>query len=106
MVLDDAPDERLARVVRGWGIPHLPRGAHLSEPLYEGGILGAAAVVCAENTDLAPGDCCRTAIYDPEVRVVADLDNPAVAHAVEEVLASVACSTSPRCSRRRSSKPA
>ena len=51
-VLDDDPDERLARVVRSWGIPHLPRGAHLSDPLFEAGIAGASAVVCAESTDL------------------------------------------------------
>jgi Trk K+ transport system NAD-binding subunit len=90
VVLDDEPDERLARVVRGWGIPHLPRGAHLSQPLFDAGILGAAAVVCAESTDLRTLETVLL-IRDlrPEVRVVADLDNPAVAHAVEEVLGSV-----------------
>ncbi len=90
VVLDDEPDERLARIVRGWGIPHLPRGAHLSEPLYDAGILGASAVVCAESTDLRTLETVLL-IRDlrPEVRVVADLDNPAVAHAVEEVLRSV-----------------
>ena len=90
VVLDDDPDDRLARVVRGWGIPHLPRGAHLSEPLFEAGISGAAAVVCAERTDLRTLETVLL-IRDlrPDVRVVADLDNPAVAHAVEEVLGSV-----------------
>ena len=91
VVLDDEPDERLARVVRGWGIPHIPRGSHhLSEPLYEAGISGAAAVVCAERTDLRTLET-MLMIRDlrPEVRIVADLDNPAVAHAVEEVLGSV-----------------
>ncbi len=90
VVLDDEQDERLVRVVRGWGIPHLPRSAHLSDPLYEAGIAGAAAVVCAELTDLRTLETVLL-IRDlrPEVRVVADLDNPAVAHAVEEVLRSV-----------------
>jgi Trk K+ transport system NAD-binding subunit len=90
VVLDDDPDDRLARVVRGWGIPHLPRGAHLSDPLFEAGISGAAAVVCAERTDLRTLETVLQ-IRDlrPDVRVVADLDNPAVAHAVEEVLGSV-----------------
>ncbi len=90
VVLDDEPDGRLARIVRGWGIPHLPRGAHLSEPLFDAGILGASAVVCAESTDLRTLETVLL-IRDlrPEVRVVADLDNPAVAHAVEEVLGSV-----------------
>ncbi len=90
VVLDDEQDERLARVVRGWGIPHLPRSAHLSDPLFAAGILGARAVVCAELTDLRTLETVLL-IRDlrPDVRVVADLDNPAVAHAVEEVLSSV-----------------
>ena len=90
VVLDDEADERLARVVRGWGIPHLPRGAHLTEPLFEAGIMGARAVVCAEGTDLGTLETVLL-IRDirPDVTVVADLDNAAVAHAVEEVLDSV-----------------
>lgn len=90
-VLDDEPDERLAGVVRGWGIPHISRGSHhLSEPLYEAGIAGASAVVCAERTDLRTLETVLL-IRDlrPDVRVVADLDNPAVAHAVEQVLGTV-----------------
>ncbi len=90
VVLDDEQDERLVRVVRGWGIPHLPRSAHLSDPLFAAGILGARAVVCAELSDLRTLETVLL-IRDlrPDVRVVADLDNPAVAHAVEEVLSSV-----------------
>ena len=90
VVLDDAPDERLARVVRGWGIPHLPRGAHLSEPLFDAGIAGASAVVCAEATDLRTLETVLQ-IRDlrPDVRVVAELDNPAVAHAVEQAMGTV-----------------
>jgi Trk K+ transport system NAD-binding subunit len=91
VVLDDEPDERQALVLRGWGIPHIPRGSHhLTDPLYEAGIIGASAVVCAENTDLRTLETVLL-IRDlrPEVRIVADLDNPAVARAVEEVLGSV-----------------
>jgi Trk K+ transport system NAD-binding subunit len=90
VVLSDEPDERLVRIVRGWGIPHLPRGGHLSEPLFDAGISGASAVVCAERTDLRTLETVLQ-IRDlrPEVRVVADLDNPSVAHAVEGVLSSV-----------------
>ncbi len=91
VVLDDTPDDRLARVVRGWGVSHIPRGSHhLADPLYDAGILGAAAVVCAESTDLRTLETVLL-IRDlrPDVRVVADLDNPAVAHAVEGVLGSV-----------------
>ena len=91
VVLDDDPDERLAHVLRGWGIPQILRGSHhLTEPLYDAGIAGAAAAVCAERTDLRTLETVLL-IRDlrPEVRIVADLDNPAVAHAVEEVLGSV-----------------
>ncbi|HEX3911639.1 MAG TPA: NAD-binding protein [Solirubrobacteraceae bacterium] len=90
VVLSDEPDERLIRIVRGWGIPHLPRGGHLSEPLFEAGISGAEAVVCAESTDLRTLETVLQ-IRDlrQDVRVVADLDNPSVAHAVEGVLHSV-----------------
>ena len=90
VVLSDEPDERLIRIVRGWGIPHLPRGGHLSEPLFDAGVSGALAVVCAESTDLRTLETVLQ-IRDlrPDVRVVADLDNPSVAHAVEGVLSSV-----------------
>lgn len=90
VVLDDDADERLRRVVRGWDIPLLPRGAHLTEPLYEAGIAGARAVVCTEASDLRTLETVLL-IRDlrPDIRVVADLDNAAVAHAVEQVLDSV-----------------
>ncbi len=90
VVLSDEADERLVRIVRGWGIPHLPRGGHLSEPLFDAGIAGALAVVCAESTDLRTLETVLQ-IRDlrPDVRVVADLDNPSVAHALEGVLSSV-----------------
>ncbi|HEY4824567.1 MAG TPA: NAD-binding protein, partial [Solirubrobacteraceae bacterium] len=90
VVLSDEPDERLIRIVRGWEIPHLPRGGHLAEPLFDAGIAGALAVVCAESTDLRTLETVLQ-IRDlrPDVRVVADLDNPSVAHALEGVLSSV-----------------
>ncbi len=90
VVLSDEPDERLIRIVRGWDIPHLPRGGHLSQPLFDAGIAGALAVVCAESTDLRTLETVLQ-IRDlrPDVRVVADLDNPSVAHALEGVLSSV-----------------
>jgi Trk K+ transport system NAD-binding subunit len=91
VVLDDEADERLRRTVRGWGIPLLARGAHhLTEPLFEAGIEGARAVVCTESSDLRTLETVLL-IRDlrPDVRVVADLDNPAVAHALEQVMESV-----------------
>ena len=90
VVLDDEADERLARIVRGWGVPHQPRGAHLTEPLFDAGLLGARAVVCAESSDLRTLETVlQVRDLRPDVLVVADLDNAAVAHAVERVLGSV-----------------
>lgn len=90
VVLSDELDERLARVVRGLSVPVLPRGGHRPEPLFDAGIAGAAAVVCAESSDLRTLETVLQ-IRDlrPDVRVVADLDNPSVGHAVEDVLESV-----------------
>ena len=90
VVLQDDADEGMTRVVRGWGIPVLPRGGHLTEPLYEAGIAGAQAVVCTETSDLRTLETLLL-IRDlrPEIPVVADLDNPAVGHAVEHSLGSV-----------------
>jgi Trk K+ transport system NAD-binding subunit len=85
-VLDDGRDERFARIVRGWGIPVLTRGAHLAEPLFEAGIEGAAAVICVESTDLRTLETVLLVReLRPDVQVVAHIDNPGVAHAVEEV---------------------
>jgi Trk K+ transport system NAD-binding subunit len=90
VVLSDETSDRLVRIVRGWGIAQLPRGGHLSEPLFDAGIAGASAVVCAESTDLRTLETVLQ-IRDlrPDVHVVADLDNPSVAHALEGVLQSV-----------------
>jgi Trk K+ transport system NAD-binding subunit len=90
VALDDDQDERPARVVRGWGIPYLHRSAHLTEPLYQAGLAGASAVVCADSAELRTLETVLL-VRDlrPDVRVVADLDNPSVAHAVEEAMESV-----------------
>ncbi len=90
VVLDDDADEYLRRLLRSWEIPLRPRGAHLVEPLYEAGIAGARAVVCTESTDLKTLETVLL-IRDlrPEIPVVADLDNAAVGHAVEQALGSV-----------------
>ena len=86
VVVDDAVDESFGRLARGWGIPTLPRGGHLGEPLLDAGIAGAVAVVVTETSDLRTLETVLL-VHDlrPELRVVAHLDNPAVANAVEEV---------------------
>jgi Trk K+ transport system NAD-binding subunit len=86
VVLADFADERFARVVRGWDVPLIERGTHFVEPFRAAGIAGAAAVVCIESSDLGTLETVLAARdVRPEVRIVANLDNPAVARAVEEV---------------------
>jgi Trk K+ transport system NAD-binding subunit len=86
VVLDDEADERFVPVVHRWGVPLFARGGHLTEPLYDAGIDGAAAVVCIEPNDLRTLETVLL-VRDlrPDVRLIAHLDNPAVARAVEEV---------------------
>lgn len=87
VVLDDETvSERHVRVVREWGIPIVVRGASLSESLRDAGISGAEAVIVIESTDLKTLETVLLA-HDlrPEVRLVAHLDNPAVASAVKEI---------------------
>jgi Trk K+ transport system NAD-binding subunit len=90
VVLSDEADERLVRIVRSWQVPHLPRGGHLAEPLFDAGIAGALAVVVAESTALRTlATVLQIREERPDVRVVADLDNPSVAHALEGALSEV-----------------
>jgi Trk K+ transport system NAD-binding subunit len=85
-VLDERRDGRFSRIVRGWGIPVIVRDAHLAEPFFEAGIEGAAAVICVESSDLRTLETVLLVReLRPDVRVVAHIDNAAVANAVEEV---------------------
>jgi Trk K+ transport system NAD-binding subunit len=85
-VLDERRDGRFARIVKGWGIPVLVRDAHLAEPFFDAGIEGADAVICVEASDLRTLETVLLVReLRPDVRVVAHIDNPAVANAVEEV---------------------
>ncbi len=85
VVLDDSPDPRLVPTIRNWGVPLMQRGES-GEPLIEGGIEGAMAVICAESSDLLT---LETALLvrdmSEDVRVIVHLDNPAVGNAVEDV---------------------
>jgi Trk K+ transport system NAD-binding subunit len=87
VVVDDTVDEAAARLTRGLGIPTVERAGHLGQPLFDAGVGGAAAVVVTERTDLRTLDTVLL-VRDlrPDARVIAQLDNPAVANAVEEVI--------------------
>ena len=91
VVDDEGVSDRLRRTVASWGVPIMTRGASLADSLFAAGVAGAAAVICIESTDLRTLETVLL-VRDlrDDVRLVAQLDNPAVAHAVEEISGAAA----------------
>jgi Trk K+ transport system NAD-binding subunit len=92
VVLDDEHvSERAARSVREWGVPIVARGASLSDSLFAAGVAGAEAVICIESSDLRTLETILL-VRDlrADVRLVAQLDNPAVANATQEISGAAA----------------
>lgn len=86
VVVDDDPDPRLARIVEGWGIPHVHRSATLDDGLADAGLDRAAAVICVEPNELVTLEIAmRVREARPDVRLVVQLANPAVGRALERV---------------------
>ncbi|HEX4831758.1 MAG TPA: NAD-binding protein [Trebonia sp.] len=85
VVVDDDPDRRLAPVLAGWGVPHVPASSRLPETFAAAGLAGAIAVVCVYDQDLRTLEAALLArrLRD-DVRVVAQVANPAVGRAVKE----------------------
>jgi len=83
---DETVSERHLGIVGDWGIPVVARRGSLSDTLFAVGVLGAEAVIVIESTDLKTLETVLL-VHDlrADVRLVAHLDNPAVARAVEEV---------------------
>ncbi len=83
---DETVSERQASIVRDWGIPIVERRGSLSDALFAARVTEAEAVVVIESTDLRTLETVLL-VHDlrAEVRLVAHLDNPAVARAVEEI---------------------
>lgn len=85
VVVDEAADRRLVPTLEAWGVPLLHRGDGISG-LQLAGLAGAQAVICAEASDL---QTLQTALMvrdlREDIKVVVDLDNPAVGRAVEDV---------------------
>ena len=84
-VVDDNPPAALARLVTARGVPLVTGPTRAEETLAAAGLAGAAAVICAQENDLS---ALETALLvrrlRSEVRVVAQLTNPAVGRAVRE----------------------
>jgi Trk K+ transport system NAD-binding subunit len=85
VVVDDDPDPRLARVLAGWGVPHIAGSSRAAEVLASAGLAGATAVVCVHRDDL---HTLETALLvrqlRADVRVVIQLGNPAVGRALSQ----------------------
>jgi len=90
VVVDDDPDLRQARTLMAWGVPHVPGSPRSPDTLAEAGLAGAAAVICALDTDLRT---LETALLTRElradVRVTVELGNPAVGRALPGIAISV-----------------
>src|ERR1700733_13949885 len=85
VVIDDDPAPALARMIAAWDVPLITGQARAEETLKSAGLAGAIAVICAQEDDLS---ALETALLvrrlRAEVRVVAQLANPAVGRAVRQ----------------------
>ena len=85
VVVDDDPAPALARMIAAWDVPLITGQARAEETLMAAGLTGAIAVICAQENDLS---ALETALLvrrlRAEVRVVAQLANPAVGRAVRQ----------------------
>src|ERR1700733_1040485 len=90
VVVDDNPAPALAQAIGGWGVPLVIGSARAAETLMAAGLPGAVAVICAQDDDLSALETALlTRRLRAEVRVVAQLTNPAVGRAVREAGAAV-----------------
>ena len=87
VVVDDAPDPRLAQIVEAWGVTLIRRSARIGDGLVEAGLDRAQAVICVESDELATLEIAmRVREARPDVRLVVLLANPSVGRALERVL--------------------
>jgi len=85
VVVDDDPDAPLARIIGDWGVPLIAGPTRAAETLMSAGLAGAIAVICAQHDDLRTLETALlTRRLRADVRVVAQLTNPAVGRAVKE----------------------
>jgi Trk K+ transport system NAD-binding subunit len=85
VVVDDNPAPALARMLTAWRVPLITGPTRAEETLMSAGLAGAIAVICAQDDDLSALETALLARrLGAEVRVVAQLTNPAVGRAVKE----------------------
>src|SRR5215469_689495 len=85
VVVDEDPDPPLARMIEAWGVPLVTGASRSEEVLKSAGLAGAIAVICAQHDDLRTLESALLVrrLY-PDLRVVAQVTNPAVGRAVKE----------------------
>jgi Trk K+ transport system NAD-binding subunit len=84
IVVDEDADARFAHILEDWGVPHIRRSAYLGDALHEAGLDRAVAVVCVEVNEIHTLETAlRIREIRPDVRMVVQLANPAVARALE-----------------------
>ena len=85
VVVDDDPAPALAAMIAAWDVPLITGQPRAEETLMSAGLAEAIAVICAQENDLS---ALETALLvrrlRAEVRVVAQLANPAVGRAVRQ----------------------
>ncbi len=87
VVVDDAPDPRLAQIVEEWGVTLIRRSARIGDGLAGAGLDRAQAVICVESDELATLEIAmRVREARPDVRLVVLMANPSVGRALERVL--------------------
>jgi Trk K+ transport system NAD-binding subunit len=85
VVVEDDPAPALARIIAAWGVPLITGQARAEETLMSAGLEAAIAVICAQENDLSALETALLARrLRAEVRVVAQLANPAVGRAVRQ----------------------
>jgi Trk K+ transport system NAD-binding subunit len=85
VVVEETPAPALARMIHTWGVPLITGQARSEETLMAAGLAGAIAVICAQEDDLSALETALLARrLRAEVRVIAQLANPAVGRAVRE----------------------
>jgi Trk K+ transport system NAD-binding subunit len=86
VVVDDDPHPPLARQIEAWGVPLITGSTRSEDTLMSAGLPGAIAVICAQHDDLRTLETALLARrLRADVRVVAQVTNPAVGRAVKEV---------------------
>jgi Trk K+ transport system NAD-binding subunit len=86
VVVDENPAPALVRVLDGWGVPLIVGSTRTEETLMTAGLAGATAVICVQHDDLRTLESALLARrLRTDVRVVAQLTNPAVGRAVKQV---------------------